>query len=279
MLSLGALTVLAFSLDAVSFNDGQRYSQPSASNRSGISLTDMVDTWLKVPLGYHLAVWGSIALLVFLVGLLLSPELRKRLLQFLIRVTLTALGLYYLLKNYGGNLLFLQNFGGGAPAEVEFVDAPPMPVFEPPQVSPTVSYLISFGFALLLVVSLWVIYRAWKKFTALHAITPLEEIAHIARSSLQDLSTGRDSSDVIVRCYLQMSDVVADKHQLERDAAMTPQEFALRLERAGLPGEAVRRLTRLFEMVRYGDRKSSPRDVNEAVSCLKTILHYCGESV
>ena len=48
---------------------------------------------------------------------------------------------------------------------------------------------------------------------------------------------------------------------------------------AGLPGDAVRRLTRLFESVRYGDRKSPPKDVNEAVTCLNTILHYCGEPV
>ena len=66
---------------------------------------------------------------------------------------------------------------------------------------------------------------------------------------------------------------------LHRDLAMTPHEFALRLERAGLPADAVGRLTRLFEGVRYGDRKSGPKDVNEAVSCLKTILHYCGEPV
>jgi hypothetical protein len=76
-----------------------------------------------------------------------------------------------------------------------------------------------------------------------------------------------------------MSDVVAEKRKLQREIAMTPQEFALRLERAGLPGDAVRRLTRLFEMVRYGDRKSAPKDVTEAVGCLNTILHYCGETI
>jgi hypothetical protein len=76
-----------------------------------------------------------------------------------------------------------------------------------------------------------------------------------------------------------MSDVVSDRRNLHRAVAMTPHEFALRLEQAGLPGDSVTRLTRLFEGVRYGDRKSGPKDVNEAVSCLKIILHYCGESV
>ena len=76
-----------------------------------------------------------------------------------------------------------------------------------------------------------------------------------------------------------MGDVVSSKRHLQREIAMTPREFASRLEQAGLPGEAVAQLTRLFEGVRYGDRKSAPRDVNEAVRCLQTILHYCGEPV
>ena len=51
------------------------------------------------------------------------------------------------------------------------------------------------------------------------------------------------------------------------------------VSRAGLPGDAIRRLTGLFEMVRYGDRKSAPRDVTEAVSCLNAILRSCGEAL
>ena len=76
-----------------------------------------------------------------------------------------------------------------------------------------------------------------------------------------------------------MSDVVGDRKRLQRDTAMTPTEFANRLEQAGLPGDAVRRLTRLFEGVRYGGHKAGPQETNEAVACLTTILHYCGEPV
>ncbi len=155
----------------------------------------------------------------------------------------------------------------------------PVPVFQPPQVSPVVSYLISFAVALLILAVIWVLYRGWKKYFSPDAQKPLNEIAKIIRSSLDDLSYGGNSSDVIINCYLRMSDVVSNKQHLQRGIAMTPREFAARLEQAGLPGDAVTRLTRLFEAVRYGDRKSRPQDVNEAVSCLKTILHYCGEPV
>jgi hypothetical protein len=126
---------------------------------------------------------------------------------------------------------------------------------------------------------MWVLYRGWRRYNAWNTKKPLDDIAQIARSSLKDLSSGRDTSDVIVNCYMRMSDVVADKRRLHREIAMTPQEFAQRLERAGLPGDAVRRLTGLFEMVRYGDRKSAPRDVTEAVNCLNAILRSCGETL
>ena len=107
----------------------------------------------------------------------------------------------------------------------------------------------------------------------------MDEIIKIARSSLRDLSSGRESTDVILKCYFQMNDVVAEKKKVRRDLSVTPAEFATRLERSGLPGDAVRRLTRLFERARYGSRKMEPKDINEAVACLTAILQYCGETV
>ena len=93
------------------------------------------------------------------------------------------------------------------------------------------------------------------------------------------LAYRRDSTDVIMDCYYRMSDIVFEKKNMDRSASMTPSEFASQLENAGLPSDAVRRLTRLFESVRYGGRKSDSVSVNEAVACLTTILHYCGETV
>jgi hypothetical protein len=154
-----------------------------------------------------------------------------------------------------------------------------MPEFQPPHVTPVFSYLVSFLCALAWIGIMWALYQGWKRYTAINSTRPLTDIAHIARSSLDELSRGRDTGDVIINCYLRMGDVVADKRKLQREIAMTPQEFAVRLERAGLPGDAVHRLTGLFETVRYGDRKSAPRDVTEAVNCLNAILRSCGETV
>lgn len=277
VLGLGALTILATSLNKVPFLEAQRYAREEVELPS-FSPPEAPQVVVDVPLWKQLLLLGSLVLLAILVGLLMSPEARKRMFVMLIRMAFTFWAIYYFVKNYGANL-----FGSQLPAPSASPDGTgdvlPMPEFVPPQVSPTFTYLISFGFALLWLAVLWGLYRGWRKYQASRNEKPLDEIARIARSSLDDLTSGRNSTDVIINCYLRMSDVVSNTRQLHRDIAMTPHEFALRLERAGLPGDAVGRLTRLFEGVRYGDRKSGPKDVNEAVSCLKTILHYCGEPV
>ena len=277
VLALGSLTVLALSLNQVPFREGQRFGQKETAQLE-LSASQVNQIWIEVPVWKQVVLWLLVSLIVILIGLLLSPELRKRFFILMIRMAVTFWGVYFLLKNYGDQLLGF-NFGGGAAEQLGTDEIAPMPVFEPPQISSTFSYLLSFAFALLWLGVLWGLYRGWKKYSFLNTKKPLDEIAKIARSSLRDLSSGRNSSDVIINCYLRMSDVVAHRRQLQREIAMTPHEFALRLEQAGLPGDAVTRLTHLFEAVRYGDRKSGPRDVNEAVSCLKTILHYCGEPV
>lgn len=279
VLALGALTVLATSLDDVPFNEAQSFSRREAAEPAPVTAADVTNAWADIPLWKQLALWGLVTLMIILVGLLLTPDLRKRLLILFLRTTAVVMAFLLLMRTYGDRLFGFQTPAGGGADAGDSANSQPLPEFQPPDISPVLTYLVSFGFALLWLVVMWLLYKGWKRYVALSAKKPLDELAHIARSSLRDLQAGRDSSDVIIKCYLQMSDVVADKRKLQREIAMTPQEFALRLERAGLPGDAVHRLTRLFEMVRYGDRKSAPKDVSEAVNCLNTILRYCGEAV
>ena len=279
VLALGALTVLAVSLDQMSFEKGQQFGHSEATPAPSISIQEMTNAWQEIPAWKIILLWSVLGLLVVLIGLLLSPEERKRLILIFVRMVLIFYTLLYIIQNYGDKFLFLLETPAAAGAQApDAANVQPAPEFQPPQISAMVSYLISFGFALLVLGIMWLLYRGWKRYLA-PSSKPLDEIARIARSSIHDLNSGRNSSDVIINCYLRMSDVVADRQKLQREDAMTPYEFSLRLERAGLPGEAVRRLTRLFEMVRYGDKRSAPKDVSEAVNCLNTILHYCGEAV
>lgn len=279
VLGLAALTVLSIGLREVSFRDAQPFGRREAQTEA--LPTPGVESLSEVSLQSQIVVWIALLLLVILISVLLTPELRKRLFRIFIRVAFTYWALYFVFARYPEVLASIAgalNFASNGPAGTESENLPP-PEFVPPQESTWISYLAALIFILLVAILTWMALRYWRVNTARGASKSLDEIARIARSSLRDLSSGRESTDVIMNCYFRMSDVVADTRKLQRSTSMTPAEFAIRLEHAGLPGEAVRRLTRLFESVRYGGYRSGPTEVNEAVACLTTILHYCGETI
>ncbi|MBK9926567.1 MAG: DUF4129 domain-containing protein [Anaerolineales bacterium] len=279
ILALGALTALSVSLKNVSFKDAQPIGREEA-DAFDASAKVAVESLPEVSLQSQVILWILIALLVVLVGVLLSPETRKKLLRLLFRIAFSYWALYFLFKRYPEALSALNlNLWGNAETRKDdaLANIPP-PVFTPPQQTPLLSYVMSLLIVLGALWLLWKFYRVWADLR-LAKSSPLQEIARIAHSSLRDLSNGRESTDVILNCYFRMSDVVADKKSIHRMASMTPAEFAARLENSGLPGEPVQNLTRLFESVRYGSRKAGPKETNEAVACLTTILQYCGEPI
>jgi len=280
VLALGALTVLAIGLRDVSFSEAQPFGRREAE-KAAAPPQDPVESLQAVSVQSQILLWVSLFLLMVLIGVLLSPEMRKRFIRLFIRMAFTYWALYFFFTRYGGSLAALGQAlnATGKDQPANGAEALPPPVFEPPQETAWVSYLVSVVVILILVFLAWRLRRFWREFAGQGASKSLSELARVTRSSLRDLSSGRDSTDVIMNCYFRMGDVVADKRKLQRGAAMTPAEFAMRLEQAGLPGEAVKKLTRLFESVRYGGHRSGPIEVNEAVACLTTILHYCGETV
>lgn len=280
ILAMGALTVLAIGLRDVSFREAEHFAREEAEQAETVA-PRLAQPPPEISLNSQLVVWAAIFLLVLLIGILLSPEMRKRMFRLFFRVAFTYWALYFVFSRYGD---VIASFGQGLAAPAANApangagDLQPA-VFEPPQESPWLSYFVAVTLVLLAAILAWKGMRYWRAYRGGGDGQSLDELARVARASLRDLSSGRDSTDVIMNCYFRMSDVVADKRHLQRGAAMTPAEFSLRLERAGLPGEAVKRLTRLFENVRYGGHRSGPVEVNEAVACLTTILHYCGETV
>lgn len=270
---------LAIGLRSVSFRDAQVFGRNEANTIRSASL-NVVNTVLSIPFQTQLLVWILFVLMFVLIGFLLSPEMRKRLILIAIRVAVIYWALYILFTRYQEVLAQMGlNLASAGNSLNSTTNAAQPPEFAPPQSVSWLSYFVSFAFTALMIFVAWKGYTFWKEFNAADSDQPMKRLAKIARSSLEDLSSGRNSTDVIVNCYFRMNDVVADKRKLIRKAAMTPAEFAVQLEGAGLPSDAVQRLTRLFESVRYGSRRTEPKDVSEAVSCLTTILHHCGEPV
>jgi hypothetical protein len=280
ILALGALTVLSVTLRNVSFEDAQPIGREDAKPFS-LPPQSVYDPLTEETGQSWIILWIVLGVLVVLIGFLLSPEARKKMIRVIFRIAFTAWGIYFLLDRYPELFSFLRfGFAGnssGQQPDDAFADIAP-PVFIPPQETPLLSYLISVLVVSAALFLAWKLYRTWKELNP-DGDRSLHEIAKVARASLREISDGRESTDVILNCYFRMSDVVAGKKRLQRESAMTTGEFAHRLVQSGLPGDAVRRLTRLFESVRYGCHKAGPKETNEAVACLTTILQYCGEPV
>ncbi|HET9223096.1 MAG TPA: DUF4129 domain-containing protein, partial [Roseiflexaceae bacterium] len=151
---------------------------------------------------------------------------------------------------------------GAAPAPVA---GAPLPAFA---ANPT-SWLIVVVSALLVGLLLAAIWFFWRRLRA--QASPLERLANQAEQALADLQSGGDLKDTVLRCYREMSRILSEQRGVTRPRDMTPREFEQQLAAVGLGDEHIRRLTRLFERVRYGARQAGEHEEREAVACLSAI--------
>ena len=274
---LAALVVLASSLHDVHFEPGRPLVMRGTSAPPiDIPITETIS---KTPLWKILLLWLAFVINIVLFFLLLPPDVRKRILRQVLSFALGVLAIVVALRYDLIKLPVIegapreeQNFGtGGAGGDA------PVAGFQPPAMTQWWLFLISFLVLAVFLVLLWLAYRWWAR-SSTAGLSELGEIGAIARSSLDDIAAGREWTDVIIQSYRRMSDTVSHRRGLQRHWAATPREYAARLEQAGLPANAVERLTRLFESARYGGRPSTQSDINEAVACLNSILQACGQT-
>jgi len=146
----------------------------------------------------------------------------------------------------------------------EFVAAPPTWLVL------AASLALALLIALILAGVVW-----WVWLRRRRAANPLEQLAQEAQEALEALQSGGDLKDSVLRCYFEMNRVLREQRGITRPEPTTPREFEKQLEQAGLPGEHVRRLTRLFEDVRYGAKVSGEREERQAIACLTAIVEHC----
>jgi hypothetical protein len=273
------LVLLAEGLSDLQFQSARPLSLGESTSIQ-LSFEGIAEDISTIPFWEQVVFWGMSFILVIIASLFLSPELRKRIILFFLRFVLFVVAMFYILKKFSFSTPELEQGGAvGAPGfEIAGEDIPTA-VFTPPHPSSIFLYLISLGVVLAVAMIVFFISRWWLKRQRLRkASQPLEELAKIARSSLDKISSGRDWEDVIINCYKRMNDVVDAQRGLSRRKDLTASEYAARLEGAGLPGDAVRRLTRLFEAARYGARNANREEMVEAVACLNSVLYACGVS-
>jgi hypothetical protein len=274
VIGLIALVLLSVALRDLSF----RPPEPFSFNFNGVYGSVNPGPGMQIPPWKFFLFSGLLLLILAVIMFFLDEELRKRILIRLLRFGLALAMIWFIATYIFDPSAFRQMFRlpslAGAPDAATAARAG-APVFTLPQINPWLVFAVSFAIGLGLVLVAWFTYTRRLKF---RERLMREEVADIATDALTQLETGRNWDDAIVQAYMRMNEVVVAARGLVRQPGSTPTEFAQRMERIGLPGEAVRTLTGLFEGVRYGSKVSSPAERDLAAAALNAILHYCERS-
>lgn len=273
--------IIAISLLAAGIKD-MKFREPDPfyfewPTESGGSLQQIVTQMDALPLVQVVLFWLFIIIFTFIVLLLLNPKYRWRILRAVIRAALIFIFITWVMKIIARRLADeVPPATAGGIANSPTVNPSRLPIYSPPSDVPWISYIFSLAIVLgIFLIGWWL----WNLSRRDRSQSIRENIADIARETLDEIAGGRDFSDTVTVCYLRMNDAVNSGHGIRRQDGMTPSEFANRLESVGLPGEPVRRLTRLFEAVRYGAKKPGQDESHEATVCLNAIIAACGETV
>jgi hypothetical protein len=266
--ALGGLIALTSGLSGMEFDQPFVPGMERGTNPFGVMDTDPNGSlWMRY-------IMTGLLLLMFILALgkPVRPQKETSLLALLVR-TLAFIAFFVLVfGRMAENGFFLNK-----------EELPPMPEAgmpgAPTAIEPFAQPSLSFGWVfwvtaiIVLVFTVILVYYLNRSIDRWFAPKQdLQEIADIARTALDDLSGEKVSKNTIIRCYSDMSAAVDRYRGITREAAMTPAEFAGYLENAGLPGDAVNGLTRVFERVRYGGQSVSPQEIKEAKRCLTSIL-------
>jgi hypothetical protein len=275
-LALIGLVILASGISTLDLNNGPLYLLPASEQAIRETLPARA---VQIPTTY-LSLLALVFLVLFpisIIYLLISPSARRRFLTQLIQVSLIVLFLFFLSKNFGklfpklGNLLSgnLKDDLAANGFDVRFLE--PFKPRNPAWLTVLLSVALAAGFVIFLV---WL----WPRLRQVEDrhLSPAEKVARSAQTALRRIDAGQNLRDVVLRCYLEMTQAVAEKRHLTRPEHVTPHEFVYSLEGIGLPTEQVRGLTALFESVRYGHKIPGAQERAEAVACLNAIVERLG---
>ena len=266
--ALVGLVVLASGLNGMKFDAPNMVKLDNFFRLRDSSLPEDTDhnPWLR-----YLVIGMFIVLFLVMLGPV-RPQTSKSLLMQLVRLfAFTVIAMVIMSRFARNNPMFSEE--GQADAGTGEIGTQ-LPSLTPPVVTPQWEFWITALVAVVIgVIAIVIFNRYIDRF--FQPKTNLQEIADIARSALDDLSKNKESRNVIIRSYTRMNAAVNQYRGIAREEAMTPSEFASHLEKAGLPGDAINGLTRVFEKVRYGGQSVSAEEIKEAKQCLTSILKAC----
>ena len=275
--ALLALFLLAASISTLQFDPGQPISfqklapQFAEQGASG-DISSTLAAFLRVLL---ILMWIMVPL--YLILLIFSKDARKRFLRDMIMM-LPFLILLYILSNNQQLKKAAEElnpaFMGMQNDEIaQLTPAPPLPEFVPPAPWVTTAVIVGLSLTVVAVIAsfLYFLWRRAKK----QSQDALVVVRREAQAALDDIQSGGDLRDAIMRSYLQMVEAIREYRGINRERDMTPHEFEMYLGRRGLPVSPVHQLTQLFETVRYGGVTPGRKEEQAAVTSLRAIINAC----
>lgn len=220
--------------------------------------------------------WFLLLLLIpfvlFVLVLIFVPRARRRVLRNIVIMIFWAALLYYVYTRQS-TASPVSEF---TPSESIINDLPKISQTPlPPVSSDSPSWLVYLiGFSVILLI-LGVVYFYYQRSRTEEG--DLELLVEEAQSTLDEIQSGVDLRNAILRCYYEMNSIVQRERGIQRQAWMTPREFENRLVNSGLPKGSVKTLTHLFEFVRYGAVEPNEDQENQAIECLDAIVQSGGK--
>jgi hypothetical protein len=262
--------LLSTGLSNLTLKPGQSYYFQSQDGQVG----DAVTPTSFFDFGGFWRVLGLLTLWVFLpvsiIYFMISPDARRQVLQRILSTTVTMFALIIVARWISTTRgcsaaqdAVTEVAAEGSGEAVELVYAPPD--------LPSLRYL---GSLLMAVIIVTLVIRIWHRIQSAKP-TKFEKIAQEAENAAAEIRAGADLRNTIKRCYFEMSTALQEYRDIQRKVGMTPREFESSLQGMGLPIGNVRRLTHLFEEVRYGSKVLGEPIEREAVDLLNAIVQDC----
>lgn len=225
----------------------------------------------------------TLVLLLWIITFIIRPQARKRMLRRIITYLALLLLVYSMLNLFEQmelNPLVEAEAGQGQgqpAAPLEPLPEPPAFVIEHPQ---WLVLTVAFGVIALLLGGLWWLMQRRPSQQSTGAEQErLDQFLRETQQALDHLQRGGQWHQTVLDCYQAMSRLFAEERGIERGQAMTVRDFERHLAGLGLRDEHIRRLTRLFEQVRYGSATGpNPAAEAEALDCLSAIAKSYGRT-
>lgn len=265
--ALISLVLLSGSLSNLELQPGTPFPGVDSPNMVPQATSQQIQTYSSRALPELFGLILLLLIIYVLIRLITFVNL-KWLLPWLFRFILALAALFVLLL-----ILSYLNLGSTGDTEwlLEISPSPSIGITTSPLGRPPRGFISIVALGLILATGLLIIKIFGQRVQPSHSD---DLFLKQAKNAMQELQAGKDFKNVIIHCYLQMTNRLQEERGIERNNEMTAREFQEWLEFKGLPRAPVQKLTNLFEKVRYGQQHLGENDEKIALDSLSEIIHF-----